>query len=80
MIILKGENGKSKIIDIILDLTISDCFVYNDYPIATFKDSIWLDSRQYSLEHLKLCMVQEITIYKDYYDYLIIYTNEKVIK
>ena len=77
MLILKGENGKSGVIDIILDSTISTCFVYYDYPLGAFKNSIWLDSRQYTLEHLKLCMTQEITKYKEYYDYLIIYTNQK---
>ena len=77
MLILKGENGKSRVVDIILDSTISACFVYDDYPLVAFKNSIWLDSRQYSLEHLKLCMVQEITRYKEYYDYLIVYTNQK---
>ena len=76
MLILKGENGKSEVVNIILDSTISACFVYNDCPLAAIKNSIWLDSRQYTLEHLKLCMVQE-TRCKEYYDYLIVYTNEK---
>lgn len=73
MMILKGESGKSRVVDIILDGTNSVCFVYNDY--ALFENSIWLDSRMYTLEHLKLCIVQEIVKYEDY-DYLVVYTNQ----
>lgn len=73
MMILKGESGKSRVVDIILDGTNSVCFVYNDYSL--FENSIWLDSRMYILEHLKLCIVQEIVKYEDY-DYLVIYTNQ----
>ena len=74
MLVLKGENGKSKVIGAILEETNSICFVYNDY--ALFEDSIWLDSRMYTLEHLKLCITQEIVRFKEDYDYLIIYTNQ----
>lgn len=73
MMILKRESGKSRVVDIILDGTNSVCFVYNDYSL--FENSIWLDSRMYILEHLKLCIVQEIVKYEDY-DYLVIYTNQ----
>ena len=75
MLILKGENGKSRVVDIILNETDSVCFVYNDYSIGVF-DSIWLNSEMYTLEHLKLCIVQEIAKYKDSYNYLVIYTNQ----
>ena len=45
MLVLKCDNGKSKVIDSILKETNSICFVYNDYTL--FEDSIWLDSRIY---------------------------------
>ena len=75
MLILKGSNGKSKVVDIILNGTDSICFVYNDSTLF-LEGSICLDSRVYTLEHLKLCIVQEITKYQDYYDYLVVYTNQ----
>lgn len=76
MLVLKGENGKSRMIDIILDAMNSICFAYNDYPLH-FKDCIWFNSKIYQLEALKLGIFQEVNLYqKGDYDCLIIYTNE----
>ena len=74
MLILKGKNGKSRIIETILDTMNNVCFVYNNYPL--FEDSICLNSDMYSLEHLKQCIVEEVNKYQELYDYLIIYTNK----
>lgn len=77
MLILKGENGKSPIANIILGETYSKCFVYNDYPICS-NGGIYLDSTEYSLKDLKECIIDwnENDVYPDeIYDYLIVYTN-----
>ena len=78
MLILKGQNGKSRVIDLLMDKTHSVCFVYNDYPLIF--DSIGVDSTQYSLNDFIQCLSEEIkdAIVNDrHYDYLIIYTNQQ---
>ena len=74
MLLLKGNNGKSRVVEDILNTTSSICFVYNEYPL--FKDSICLYSSVHTLEHLKECIVTDVVGYEEYYDYLIIYTNQ----
>ena len=78
MLILKGQNGKSRVIDLLMDKTHSACFVYNDYPLIF--DSIGVDSTQYSLNDFIQCISEEMkdAIVNDrHYDYLIIYTNQQ---
>ena len=78
MLVLKGNRGKSRVVDIIYSQTYSRCFIYNDYPLM--EDSIYLDSSEYSLNDLKECIVEYHDNSKEYsdvrFDYLIIYTNE----
>lgn len=77
MLILKGNEGKSRVADLILHNTNSVCIVYNDYPLIF--DSIGVDSTQYSLNDLIECISEEMkdAIINDrHYDYLIVYTNQ----
>lgn len=76
MLILKGDNGKSRVLDIIMNKTNSVCFVYNNYPIIC--DAICVDSRKYSLEDFLKCISEDmLTVINDkYYEYLLIYTNQ----
>ena len=77
MLMLKGNNGKSPIANIILNETYSKCFVYNDCPVRSI-GGIYLDSTKYSLEDLKECITHwnENEVYPDeIYEYLIVYTN-----
>ena len=78
MLILKGNRGKSRAIDIIADRTNSICFVYNDGPLIF--DSIGVDSRTYSLKDFFDCIIETIDqeiIDGKHYDYLLVYTNQK---
>lgn len=74
MLLLKGNNGKSRVVNDILNTTSSICFVYNEYPL--FKDGICLNSGVHTLEQLKECIIEEVVGYQEFYDYLIIYTNQ----
>lgn len=77
MLILKGDVGKSRVVDMLMDKTSSICFVYNDYPLIF--NSIGIDSREYSLtdflEYISDTLKRKL-IDGDYYDYLIVYTNQ----
>ena len=75
MLILKGDCGKARAVDILLDKTDSICFVYHDYPLIW--NSICLNSLEYSLEDLKECIFDEFKASSNNYDYMIIYTNKK---
>lgn len=81
MMILKGDYGKSRIIGYILsgtDPTETTCFVYNDYPIHTFEDTIYIDSTKYSLDDLKECIKEDfMNSPNKLVNYLIVYTNKK---
>ena len=77
MMILKGECGKSRVIDILMDKTNSICFMYNDYPLIF--NGIGLDSREYSLDDFLCCIsdtLREESINDKHYDYLLVYTNK----
>lgn len=76
MLIVKGDCGKSRVIDILMSKTNSICFVYHDYPLIY--NSICLNSLEYSLEDLKECISDELKASNDlHYNYIIIYTNKK---
>ena len=76
MLILKGDCGKSVVIDILMDKTNSICFVYHDYPLIY--NSICLSSLEYSLNDLKECILDELKASDNlHYDYIIVYTNKK---
>lgn len=78
MLIVKGESGKSILANIILEHTDSKCFIYNDYPLIY--NSVCLDSTKYPLSDLKQCIKDchpDDMYSDDYYDYLIVYTNQK---
>lgn len=73
MLIVKGKNGKSLLVQILADHTESICFEYHEYPVMY--GSFYVDSEIYSLSDF----IDFIKDYNDenHYDYLIIYTNEK---
>lgn len=77
MLMIKGDNGKSVVANILLDSTNSKCFVYNDYPVIN--NSLCVDSTKYSLAEFMQCIKEyhtNIAHPDDQYDYLIIYTNQ----
>ena len=77
MLIIKGDYGKSRVIDILMAHTNSVCFVYNNYPLIY--ESIYLDSNEYSLVDFLECISDELkdSVVKDkHYDYLLVYTNQ----
>jgi hypothetical protein len=77
MLIVKGDCGKSRVIDVLMAHTDSICFVYNNYPLI-YK-SICVDSGEYSLENFLECIsneLKEAVVNDKHYDYLLIYTNQ----
>ena len=77
MLILKGNVGKSRVVDIIASKTNSICLVYGFY--TRIFGSLQIDSEDYSLDDfLKLISntSQEAITNDEFYDYLIAYTNE----
>lgn len=77
MLIIKGDYGKSRIVDILMAHTNSICFVYNNYPLIY--ESICVDSNEYSLENFLECIsdeLKEATIKDKHYDCLLVYTNQ----
>ena len=77
MLIVKGDYGKSRVIDILMAHTNSICFVYNHYSLIY--ESICVDSNEYSLENFLECISYELkdTVVKDkHYEYLLVYTNQ----
>ena len=78
MLIVKGKNGKSVLVNVISDITHSICFEYHDYPV--FYNSYCVDSEEYYLSEFIECIEEEFNdLMEDgkHYDYLIIYTNKK---
>lgn len=78
MMILKGNSGKSRVIDILMDKTDNICFVYGDYPLIF--NSYQVDSREYSLDNFLTCIsdvLKEESINDKHYHYLLIYTNQE---
>ena len=75
MLILKGNCGKSVVLNDLARCTDSICFEYYDMPVV-HKNSIWVNSNYYSLIDLQGA-IAEIMDENDYtYIYLIVYTNE----
>lgn len=78
MLIVKGKNQKSVLVNILMDATKSLCFEYYDYPIM--HGSYYIDSEIYSLNEFIEGMAEtfkELNADRVHYDYLIIYTNER---
>lgn len=76
MLILKGNGGKSIVLNDLAGCTDSICFEYYDMPVV-HEGSIWVNSNDYSLVDLQAA-ITEVMDENDYsYIYLIIYTNEK---
>ena len=77
MLILKGDVGKSRVIDILMNKTNSICLEYYDYPVIF--EAICLDSREYSLEDFLECISDEMkyaVVNDKHYEYLLVYTNQ----
>lgn len=78
MLIIKGKNQKSVLVNILMDATKSLCFEYHDYPV--FYNSYCVDSEEYSLFEFIEFMAEtfkELNADRVHYDYLIVYTNKK---
>ena len=78
MLILKGDCGKSRVAEILMNATTSICFVYDDYFPFVF-NAINSDCREYSLNDFLECIsdtLEEAVINNNRYDYLFIYTNQ----
>lgn len=76
MLLLKGDVGKSIVLNDLAGCTDSLYFVYYDTPVVC-DDSIWVNSNEHSLIDLQSA-ITEIMAENEYsYIYLIIYTNEK---
>lgn len=80
MLIIKGENQKSVLANILMNETNSICFEYYNSPVVIH--SVYVDSSKYSLENFIECVAEELKrinahTYNTHYDYLIIYTNKK---
>lgn len=78
MLIVRGINQKSVLVNILMDKTNSICFQYCDYPVIW--DSVCVDNKEHSLSDFIECIAEEfkrVNADRTHYDYLIIYTNEK---
>lgn len=76
MLILKGNGGKSVVLNDLAECTDSICFEYYNIPVV-HKNSIWVNSNYYSLVDLQSA-IAGVMDENDYtYIYLIVYTNEK---
>ena len=78
MLTLKGDYGKSRVIDALMTHTNSLCFVYNNYYLIY--ESICVDSDEYSLEDFLECISDELkdaVIKGKHYEYLLVYTNQR---
>ena len=75
MLILKGKNGKSRVLTDIAEYTDSYYLVYNDYNLPVY--SYWINSYEKSLSNL----VEELEFFlnnnneNSSMDYFILYTN-----
>lgn len=77
MLLLKGKNGKSVILEIISENTNNITMVYYDKPVI--KDSLFMDSSRISFQDFMFELRQYISnLNKEekLFDYLIIYTNQ----
>lgn len=75
MLLLKGDKGKSVVLNDLTMCTNSACFEYYDMP-PVVQNSIWINSNDYSLIDLQ-GLIAEVMDGNEYrYTYLIVYTNE----
>ena len=78
MLILKGDNGKGRIVTDLLVRTNSVCFTYGEYKVNSIDGSYFVDSKKYSLDDFMTCITEYTERYPErYYDYFVVYTNEK---
>ena len=77
MLILKGKTMKSDILNSIAQSRKCICFEYHDNPVCF--ESFFVDSSKYTFDDLlnEIDFVFEKNFYDTYFDYLLIYTNEK---
>ena len=77
MIIIKAEKAKSVLIEKILDNTHqSKYYIYNDYCFNTYYPSIYIDSKEVSLNELQNFILDDIKDFEYFNDqYIVIYTN-----
>lgn len=78
MLVLKGDNGKSKFINSLLGENI--CFEYCEYSVNL--GGFYASSLNHSIDefkdYIKACLYEEDrNCVDDIYNYLIVYTNEK---
>ena len=76
MLILKGDNGKSRVIDFIRNQASNLCFEYSDYPVMD--GAIYVNTRKYNLLDFLECIsdtIKDALLNDKHYDYLLIYTN-----
>ena len=77
MLILKGDKGKSRILNQLSENSI--CLEYSEYAVD-FKNGYWISSLNYSINEFKYfikeCLYKKV-VGENFYNYLIIYTNEK---
>lgn len=76
MLLVKGKNGKSVILDIINKNTKSISIVYYNQPVL---DGLFINSDTMSFQDFMLKLrqyVDKINIHDKVFDYLIIYTNQ----
>lgn len=76
MILLKGKNRKSVLVNDLVKYTDSVCFEYYNMSVIHNTESILVNSCHYSLIDLQAA-ITEVMDENDYpYTYLIVYTNE----
>ena len=77
MLILKGKAMKSDILNSIAQSRKCICFEYHDNPVCF--ESVFVDSSKYTFDDLisEIDFVFEKDFYDTFFDYLLIYTNEK---
>lgn len=78
VLVLKGNNGKSRAVDDLVKYTDSICFVYYDHCVIYNTDSIFVYNKEHSLIDLQTIITEVMDENDDYpYTYLVVYTNEK---
>lgn len=79
MLVLKGNAGKSEIINSIMKDNGFICYAYYDMPVIYGDNAFIVDSNEYSLKEFFDGIYSEFVdvLHDEYYRYLIIYTNNK---
>ena len=77
MIIIKAEKAKSVLVEKILNNTRqSKYYIYNDYYFNTYYPSVYIDSKEVSLNKLQNFILDDIKDFEYFNDqYIVIYTN-----